>query len=288
MRYHLLAIDLDGTLLNRDKEIDIENIQAIHEFRKKGGRVIISSGRSPLSTRWIADTIGLKGEPIIAYNGAVSLDENGQVERQEAFQHEHLLHFWELCQSEGIYAHFYEGDTLLVPAINKWNEHWIENNIPALEKSGGTLKGSEHFRDRCGVKVIKDFYQYFKKNEPSIVKIAVFDDGRGLADFSKRLSKQVNGLEISSSLNYLNLEISSNGISKASSLLKLIERLGVPVSKTAAIGDNFNDILMLSIAGLGIAMGNAPTEVKAAADAVTGNNEQAGVAEAIYRYLIEK
>ena len=79
LKYKLLATDLDGTLLNEQKEIDKENIEAIHEFRQKGGRVVICSGRSPISTRWIADTIGLKGEPTIAYNGAFTLNENGEI-----------------------------------------------------------------------------------------------------------------------------------------------------------------------------------------------------------------
>lgn len=287
MKYDLLAIDMDGTLLNRKNEIDIENINAIHEYRRKGGRVVISSGRSPLSTRWIAETIGLSGEPIIAYNGAVLLDEKGQVERQDNFQYESLLHFWEICEADGIYAHFYEGDTLLVPGINKYNERWIEKNIPLLEKSGGTLTDCEHFRGRCRVKIVEDFYLYFKKNQPQIMKIAVFDDGGGLADFSKKLGQEIDDLEISSSLNYLNLEISPSGVSKASALLNLLDKLRIPVTKTAAVGDNFNDILMLSMAGLGIAMGNAPSEVKAVADKVTGSNDEAGVAAAILQYLIE-
>jgi hydroxymethylpyrimidine pyrophosphatase-like HAD family hydrolase len=94
-------------------------------------------------------------------------------------------------------------------------------------------------------------------------------------------------MEISSSFNYLNLEISPSGVTKASTLLKLTEQLDIPISKTAAIGDNYNDALMLSMAGLGIAMGNAPEQVKQLADQVTGKNNKAGVAQAIRRYLLE-
>jgi Cof subfamily protein (haloacid dehalogenase superfamily) len=287
MKYRLLATDLDGTLLNEQKEIDGETIKAIQEYRLRGGKVVICSGRSPLSTRWIANTIGLSGEPIIAYNGAILFDENGEVHEQMVFQHDPLLSFWELCEAEEIYAHFYEGDTLLVPVVNKWNEHWIENNIPTLAKSGGKLKDCESFRAKCEVKIIEDFYDYFKTNQPKITKIAVFDNDRKLSDFSKRIGEMIEGMEISSSLNYLNLEISPSGVTKASALLRLSEKEGIPISQIAAIGDNFNDSLMLSIAGLGIAMGNAPEKVKQMADQVTGNNNDAGVADAIRRYLLE-
>ena len=287
MKYSLLATDLDGTLLNNQKEIDIETIEALHEYRSQGGKVVICSGRSPLSTKWIASTIGLKGEPIIAYNGAILLDENGEVQEQAVFRHEPLLQFWELCEAEGIYAHFYEGDTLLVPMVNKWNENWIENNIPTLEKTGGRLKDCEGFRNKCQIKVINHFYQYMKEHQPKITKIAVFDDGERLADFSKKITDQVEEMEISSSFNFLNLEISPSGVTKAATLVKLTEKLGIPIAQTAAIGDNYNDALMLSMAGLGIAMGNAPEKVKLLADQVTGNNNEAGVAQAIRRYLLE-
>ncbi|MEH7114022.1 Cof-type HAD-IIB family hydrolase [Neobacillus niacini] len=287
MKYKLLATDLDGTLLNEQSEIDVENIEAIHEFRQKGGRVVICSGRSPLSTRWIANTIGLKGEPIIAYNGAIMLDESGEISEQSVFKEDHLLNFWELCEGESIYAHFYEGDTLLVPRVTKWNENWIERNILTLEKTGGRRDELEQFRGQCQVKVVEDLYQYVKSQQPKITKIAVFHEQGSLADFSKVIAEKMEGLEVSSSLNYLNLEISPSGVSKASTLVKLSEKYAIPISQMAAIGDNYNDSLMLRAAGLGIAMGNAPEEVKKWADVVTGKNDDAGVAQAIRKYLLE-
>ncbi|MDN3019565.1 Cof-type HAD-IIB family hydrolase [Paenibacillus sp. BSR1-1] len=283
MKYRLLATDLDGTLLNDQKEIAIETIEAIQDYRQRGGRVVICSGRTPLSTKWIASTIGLKGEPIIAYNGAILMDENGEISDQSIFSIESLINFWELCEAEGIYAHFYEGDTLLVPQVNKWNERWIENNIPTLENSGGSRQNCEQFRQRCQVKVIDNIYQYLKEQTPGITKIAVFDDQDRLDDFSK----QIVDMEISSSFDFLNLEITPSGVTKASALVKLAEKLGIPISQTAAIGDNYNDTLMLKAAGLGIAMGNAPEKVKQLADQVTGGNNEAGVAQAIRRYLLE-
>ncbi|WP_026564233.1 Cof-type HAD-IIB family hydrolase [Bacillus sp. UNC41MFS5] len=287
MKYRLLAMDLDGTLLNDQKEIDIETIEAIQEYRKRGGKVVICSGRSPLSTQWIARTVGLSGEPIIAYNGAILLDKNGEIREQSVFPYESLMNFWELCEVEGIYAHFYEGDTLLVPEVTKWNENWIENNIPTLEKTGGEPQHCQSVREKCQVKVVDDFYQYLKEQEPSITKIAVFDDGNKLPEFTKRLKEQAVEMEISSSFNFINLEITPCGVTKASALIKLTEQLGIPLSQTAAIGDNFNDALMLSVVGLGIAMGNAPEKVRQLADQVTENNNEAGVAKAIRRYLLK-
>jgi hydroxymethylpyrimidine pyrophosphatase-like HAD family hydrolase len=95
-----------------------------------------------------------------------------------------------------------------------------------------------------------------------------------------------SGLEISSSLNYTNLEISPNGVTKGNSLAKLMRQIGVPLQEVAAIGDNFNDLSMLTSVGLGIAMGNASDRVKASAAVVTDTNQQSGVAKAIYEFLL--
>jgi Cof subfamily protein (haloacid dehalogenase superfamily) len=286
MRYSLLATDLDGTLLNGQKEIAASAIQAIQEFRSKGGRVVICSGRSPMSTRWIAETIGLGNEPIIAYNGAVLLDENGQAIEQCTFQNETILSFLAECKSEGIYAHLYEGDTLLIPEEGKWNKGWIENNIPALEKSGGKPANREQYLKQCCVKLVEDLPSYLREHNPAIVKMAAFHESGSLKDFFHRISPKFQDLEMSSSWNYRNLEISPQGITKAAALIKLVDYLGISLSKTAAIGDNYNDMLMLKTAGLGIAMGNAPDEVKLAAKVITGSNEQDGVGRAIRQFLL--
>jgi Cof subfamily protein (haloacid dehalogenase superfamily) len=286
MKYSLLAADLDGTLFNDKKEIDVETINSIHEFREKGGRVVICSGRSPLSASWIAETIGLAGEPIVAFNGAIILDENRQMIHQAAFKHETILSFLEICEAEGIYTHLYEGDNLLIPIENKWNHNWIENNIPALETTGGKPEKCEGYRQKCNVKHIGNFYHYLKTRLPVITKMAVFHEEGRLYNFSKRINKEVGDLEISSSLNYLNLEISPSGVTKASALQKVCNYLDIPLSTTAAIGDNYNDSRMLQISGLGIAMGNAPEEVKSAANVVTARNNQLGVAAAIQQYLL--
>jgi Cof subfamily protein (haloacid dehalogenase superfamily) len=286
MNYSLLATDLDGTLFNEEKEIAPSTIKAIHEFRSKGGRVVICSGRSPLSTKWIAEIIGLKGEPIIAYNGAILLNEQGKVWEQFTFQNETVLSFLDACQSEGIYAHVYEGDTLLIPEEGKWNQRWIENNIPALVKSGGRLETCESYRKQCCVKLIENFPAYIREHRPAITKMAVFHESGLLRDFSTSITHTFADLEISSSLNYRNLEISPAGITKAAALVKLVSHLGMPLSETAAIGDNYNDVLMLKTAGLGIAMGNAPEEVRLAANVVTCTNNEDGVGSAIREFLL--
>ncbi|WP_180953680.1 Cof-type HAD-IIB family hydrolase [Bacillus sp. T33-2] len=286
MEYSLLAVDLDGTLFNNDREIDQETIDAIHTYRNRGGKVVICSGRSPLSTKWISETIGLH-EPIIAYNGAVLIDEDGQTIEQARFSQQAILTFLDICQSNGIYTHLYEGDILLVPERNKWNLRWIEKNIPALERSGGKAEICAKYRNQCSVKHVEDLRGYIEETNPDITKMAVFQEEGSLHSFSALLKKQATDLEISSSFDFVNLEISPAGITKGAALIKLVEHLGLHMSQVAAIGDNYNDLVMIETAGLGIAMGNAPEKVKHAADAVTETNSNGGVAKAIENYLLK-
>ncbi len=286
MEYKLLAIDLDGTLLNAKMDIDKETIVALHDFKSRGGKVVICSGRTPLATRWIAQTIGLS-DPIIAYNGAVTQEADGKIINQSTFKEESLLAFVEACQSYGVYGHLYQGDCLLVPEKNKWNEKWIENNILPLKGTGAEMAGCEKFRAQCEIRLFHSFNEYVKENEPEIKKLAAFRKDQGdYEGFMEQLFKMKNHFEVSSSFGFTSLEITPPKTTKASALEYLARRLDLDMSEVAAIGDNFNDRQMLLSAGLGIAMGNAPEAVKEAANAVTDTNNRLGVAQAISKYIV--
>jgi hydroxymethylpyrimidine pyrophosphatase-like HAD family hydrolase len=82
------------------------------------------------------------------------------------------------------------------------------------------------------------------------------------------------------------LELSPKGVSKGAALVELCQLPGIPVEKGVAVGDSGNDLDMLRDAGLGIAMGNASSDVLAAADVVVADNDHGGCAEAIYTYLL--
>lgn len=281
LKYKLLALDLDGTVFNSRKEIDQETIETIHEFKDLGGKVVICSGRSPLSTRWVSETLRLD-DAIIAYNGAVIQEANGEIICQSAFTQKGIQTFIDACETYNVYGQLYEGDSLLVSERNKWNENWIENNIPSFTMSGGKQERCEIFRGQCEVRQIDHLKDYVKSNEPVVLKFAAFRKEAGkFHEFTDYLSAISSEFEVSSSLDFANLEISPAKTTKGTSLNRLIDRLGLEMAEVAAIGDNFNDLDMLRLAGLGIAMGNAPTQVKEAANRVTTTNDELGVAKAI-------
>jgi Cof subfamily protein (haloacid dehalogenase superfamily) len=288
MIYPYLALDLDGTQLNEEKEIDLEVWNSMQAYQARGGHVILASGRTPLATKWIAETLGLS-DPIISMNGAFLQEPSGCILGKSIFEYEDLFTFLALCQKQHIYAHFYTESELLVPEINHWNDQWISQSILSLERSGGIPERREYYRQQCAVKLVEDLVGYLQANKPKIYKIAVFKDGEqeDLRLYSEQLKEQIPNLQVSTSLNYKNLEISPKGVSKASTLKVLMAQLGVPLAHVAAVGDNFNDIEMLQSVGLGIAMGNAPAAVQETAGFVTTTNRQAGVARVIQNYLLE-
>ena len=286
MQYSLLAMDLDGTLLNSRTQISAANIAATQEFRARGGTVVICSGRSPLSTRWIAANVGLT-EPIITYNGAILQEADGRVLESAALDPAAILALLEECRTRCFYVQLYEGDTLLIPERNRMNGRWVENNIPDLGVRGIAPGLLEDYRRQCRVQLVGDLAEYVRKARPEIAKIAIFRrDGGTLEDFADQLAQRADWYEASSSLNFHNLEIAPAGFSKASALLRLADRLGVPTDRVAAIGDNYNDLGMLQAAALGIAMGNAPEPVRAAADGVSEIQDRDGLALAIRNYLL--
>ena len=211
MEYSLLAVDLDGTLLNKEQEIDFESIEAIQKFCARGGKVVICSGRSPLSTRWVAETIGLT-DPIIAYNGAVIQTNHGEMKQLSSFDNKAVSTLLEFCLSYGVYAHFYEGNSILVPEENRWNNQWVEKNILSLNETGGNPINCKKYREQCSVKLIPDLTSYITETQPKISKIAVFHEKGNLLEFSKKLARLSKDYEISSSLDYVNLEISPFGV----------------------------------------------------------------------------
>jgi Cof subfamily protein (haloacid dehalogenase superfamily) len=286
MKYPVLAIDMDGTLLDEEQEISKENVSAIQEYRNKGGHVIICSGRSPLSTRWLAEYIGLS-EPIIAYNGAVIQNYDGEIRKTLNFKQNDLKQIAAYCEKNSLYLQLYEGDHLIVSEKNKRNERWIENNILALQQSGANKERCDYYRSQCSVRHTESLTEYLKKNTPNISKAAVFADKEKIMKCAGELHEERLDIHISSSLDYANLEISPQNGTKEYALEKVVEELGYSISEAAAIGDNFNDLGMLKAAGLGIAMGNAPEEVKEAADHITKKNSETGVAFAIQTFILK-
>ena len=265
----LVAIDMDGTLLNSKKELLQETKQYFKEFHTKetDTLLVLCTGRPETGIRPYLKDLGYLEENhyIISQNGASIYESQTGKRVMDAFVDSTAIQKWiELGKKHGIsvmgagvdyYYSFDEDPT-----------EWMEFDVKLVS---GKLK-----RIPTKESLNIDFY-----------KILLMGDEEQLNEFETFIPQEWRDeFYVVRSQKYL-VEVLTKGVNKAFGLEKLAQKLNIQPSEIAAIGDAANDIEMLEYAGLAIAMGNASEEVKAIADIVTDTNENNGVIKAIDRLI---
>lgn len=271
--YKLVAIDLDGTLLNMDKEISERNKKAISSAIQKGIKIVVCSGRVYTGARLYAKQLGSK-DPVIACNGAIITEHlDGEILYSNNLNTEDCLKINEVCQKHGVYYHVYAGDTMLTEKLGFTSKKYYERNqaLPA--------------EDRVDIEIVDNMAEKLKSMPGKVLKFVVVSDDPELLKAARNDMTQLEGVDLMSS-NYDNFEVMNKGVSKGAALERLSQLLNIPASEMMAIGDNENDVSMFEYAGLSIAMGNAESCAKEAAMCITAPNNQDGVAIAIEKYIL--
>lgn len=263
MKYKIAVFDIDGTLTNSKKEITKATYDAIMMLQQKGVIVVIASGRPTAGVLPIASKIHLEeyGGYILSFNGGKITN----LKTKEVI-YEQILPSGIITQIAAM------ADscqcTTLIHIDDKVLTNHKDNEFAVLEARVNGLQLQE----------IKSFSDYASL---PLNKCMVVEKGSYLAalepDFVRAFGSQVN---IFRSEPFF-LEIVPQGVDKANCLSHLLKHLHIKREETAAFGDGFNDKTMIAYAGMGIAMGNAQSEVKAAADFVTKSNDEDGIAYAI-------
>lgn len=273
MKYKLICIDMDGTLLNDKKEISEENKKAIKEAHDMGVHIAVCTGRLFTSARNFGETIGVKA-PIIASNGAYIREKD-----EERVIYEKILHkdvatkVYETMKKFQVSKFFNTSDIIASEgAFPEWYMYAKFNEGLTEEK-------------KINLNVYESFYDFIDENKESILKfIAVSKDLEELKKAKEALS-EFDDLEIVKS-SPMNFEVNAKGVSKGNAVKQLAEMYGIDKSEVICLGDSGNDLSMIEYAGLGIAMANADEEVKAIADYVTDTNNNDGVAKAIRKFVL--
>ncbi|MBO8142333.1 MAG: HAD family phosphatase [Firmicutes bacterium] len=264
MAIRLVAVDLDDTLLNEDLAISPRSRRAIARAQKAGIAVVLATGRMFPSARPYALSLGLTG-PLITYNGAMIKTAAGNLWWHRPVPRDVALEVLDWAQSAGGAVQCYLDDRLCVPRITEEVRYYTEiAGIPA--------------------QAVGDMRRLLSEGEPTkMLSVGSPEAVRAWeadlkARFGPRLAVTISKPRF--------VEMLRPGVSKASALAEVARRLGVDRGDVLAIGDSFNDLEMLDWAGVGVAMGNAPPEVQAAADHVVRSNVEEGVAEAIERFVL--
>lgn len=280
----LIAIDLDGTLLNADSQISAENANAIRMAQNSGTHVTIATGRAHADVRAICKKAGLV-TPVIAANGATIHDENENkidsipMDRNVA---ENVLEWLE--------AHDFYYEVLTDQAIYSPNKAHqlmsieIDRALSANpeESMDRLLRLAEKQYEQTGIVRISDFRNIPLSDEIYNILALSFDPEK--LEMGRSYFRNNNQVRMVISADH-NFEVEHPDASKGNALQKLADRLGVSMEETMAIGDSFNDVSMLSIASHSVAMGNANPDIKKIAKEVTLKNTEHGVAYAIERKL---
>lgn len=280
----LFATDLDGTLLNRNSQVSPENAAAIQRAKQEGLKVTIATGRVYSDVINISRDGGIQ-TPVIGSNGATIHDENGErifhlpLDRETAASVMKWLEeneiYYEASTQQGIYApsnHHAQIMADMERLLDTTPDENVKHMISSIKKH---YAKKDHFRVNSHQDIPAEAFIYnimaFSLDPHQLKK--------GREHFASRSDV---AMVVSAEHNF---EMQHPDVSKGNALAKLAEHFGVSMSDTAAIGDNFNDVSMIEMAGLGIAMGNAVAEVQDLADAITLTNVENGVAHALHCVL---
>lgn len=270
MSYRLIALDIDGTLIDKSQRVSPANERAIREARDRGVLVTLATGRMFTAARPVARQLGID-LPLITYQGSLirtALSEETLYRRDiEAEAGLGLVDF--LYESKNPF--FLYVDDLLVAAVEDERTERYRTRSPEVE-----------------IKIVGDLQRWFRASDDrhALTKVVYLAPQEEMQKQLRRLEERF-GADLELTLTYPEfLEIGPKGIHKGSALIWLADHFGIPIGETMVIGDSTNDIDMFRVAGLSVAVADGQEGAKAAAQVITAACEEDGVAAAIQRYVL--
>lgn len=267
MNYEILALDLDGTLTNSQKEITAPTKKALIEIQERGKKVILASGRPTAGIVSLARELELArfGSYILSFNGGRIINcKTGEIIYNKTLPLDIIGDIYEIVKSSSADILTYTEDAIL-SGIQKNEYTEIEAFITHLP-----VVQSEN--------ILSDFNGHFNK-------FLIAGDPADISRLEPILKEHFHGfLNFYQSSPYF-LEVMPQNIDKAYSLQKLLNSLGMTADEMICCGDGHNDISMIEYAGLGVAMQNAEPIVLKSADYVTKSNDNDGVLHVINQFM---
>lgn len=291
--YKLIAVDLDGTLLNSYGDISEKNKNSIKKSMEKGAEVVIASGRPVSSAKAYANEAGAN-KYVICGNGSVLYDiQKEQILYNKSIDKQKVLQIIKICEENSIFYSIYTENLTIAKSLN-YNILFYNNENKKMPDDKKT-----------NIKIINNIYKYLEDNpNTEILKITVCDENSIIfGGIVKRLKeiKDIDVLEVQHmarkvitsgtkeiKIEYHYTEITSKNVNKWNAIEKLADILKIEKEEIMTIGDNMNDKEMIENAGLGIIMENSAPYMKKFADKVVSNNNEDGVSEALEKYVLNK
>lgn len=258
--YRVLALDVDGTLVDGENTMAREVYDAVQKARAAGAEIVIATGRSMPGVADVARKLDLESGIAVSSNGAV-------VYRFDGPDYE-LLHVVTFDARE---------------VVRRLTEQ-MPDAMVAVEEIGVGYRTNQDFgvSEMTGSVTVESIDDLIA--EP-VTRVIVRSDDHTVEEFNGI----VEGIGLTGTNYYIGfsawLDLAPRGVSKASGGQFVVDRMGLTAADVLAIGDGNNDVEMLEWAGRGVAMGQGPQRVKDAADVVTGTIEEHGAAVEINRWF---
>lgn len=265
MKYKLMAVDIDGTLLDSKGNITEGNKKAIALGVENGLIFTISTGRPIQGVQPLIDRLNLD-LPFITYNGAmVVMGKSREILYEQKLSIEDAERIIGLGEDYGTTIIVWSNNRLYVNRMNERGRKYgeLSKTEPVLMENPGEIVKS------------------------GVTKILWYDEVETIEKFEREV-----GAHLGESVNFHTsqpffLEFVDRNASKAIAMEKLGQHFGIAREEMIAVGDGFNDLSMIEYAGLGVAMANAKDAIKERADFVTLSNDEDGVGHVIYKFVLE-
>ena len=278
MDIRLLALDIDGTLMNSAKEFPENNKLALQECERRGIRSALISGRSFELMRQFARELGI--HPIFAAcNGSrIEAGECGPTIEENCLTRPDAERVCRTIEESGMYFNAYRrgkcymGNSHVRPGLGPRYAH----HIPGICGDPGYLYETVDDRDRLWGEGMDGVYKFVVLGMP-------YDPGFDL------LKEKLQDMQLSvSKASRRNMEFMPSGIDKGFAVRRICRELGISPEQVMAFGDQTNDIPMLNAAGIPVAMENAEDIVKQAAKIIAPDHNLGGVGLTLQKYILER
>lgn len=283
--YKLIAIDLDGTMLNSYGIVTQNTKEVIKKVQEKGIEVIIASGRPIDSIKTIAKEIESENY-FISGNGAILYDiKKDEIIYENILKKAKTLDIIKICEENSIYYNIYTEKEILAKSLNYNVLYYYKENLDKEEKN------------KTHIKIVEDLYKYLEERNEKIIKITICDNNKSIFNSILKKLKTIDDIEVLEvshmsrkiirqgteevPIEYFYTEISAKNVDKWYAIEMLAEKLNIKKEEIVAIGDNVNDEKMIKEAGLGIAMGQSSPKITKISNYITNNNNEEGVANAL-------
>ncbi len=268
-RIRMIAMDLDGTLVQQDGSVLPDTVKALKAASKKGIIIALASGRYPENAGTIMLDNGLEG-PVMGVNGAIIQDRPmGRTLYLHMIPRETALEARACLDRLGARYILFSYKRVTTSHFGMTHRSEI-NDGPRMERLGGI--SFDHGAEAVTKALMTGVSKIFLPDQPNLEAI-----GRAVRTIPHLLVTRSNSR---------NIELMPEGIHKGRGIAELARWLGIPLSAIMAFGDEENDLPMLTTVGYGFAMGNAPEHVKAQCAYTTDSYDRNGIGNAIERYVL--